>query len=83
MKPDDKAVEPLGTASRSSTTQSMPASRRRMPAVMPQAPPPTITTGTWGVSAGMAAARTTRAGCCAMAGLSGDRAEGADPEAGA
>ena len=75
MKPEDKAVEPPGTASRSSTTQSMPASRRRMPAVMPQAPPPTITAGTWGVWAGMPAARTTRAGCWAMAGLWGESIE--------
>ena len=48
---------------------------------MPQAPPPTITAGTWDVSGGIAAARNTRAGCWAMAGLSGDRAEAAEPAA--
>ena len=60
MKPEDRAVEPVAMASRSSSTQSMPASRKRTAAVKPQAPAPTMTTGTCGVSAGMQSARTMR-----------------------
>jgi hypothetical protein len=56
----DRAVEPVAMVSRSSSTQSMPASRRRTAAVKPQAPAPTMTTGTCGVSAGMLSARTMR-----------------------
>ena len=59
MKPEDSAVEPCGVASRSSSTQSMPASRSAIAAVSPQAPEPTMATGSSGVPGGMAAARTT------------------------
>jgi hypothetical protein len=58
-KPDDKAVDPLGTASRSSKTHSTPAILSRMAVVSPQAPDPTINTGTCAVSSGMVADRTT------------------------
>src|SRR5688572_26980004 len=61
MKPDDSAVLPRGVASRSSSTQSMPRPRRNSAAVSPQAPAPTMATGTCGVLAGICAARTTRA----------------------
>ena len=44
MKPEESAVEPLGDASRSSTTHATPASRKRSAAMSPPAPPPmTIT----------------------------------------
>jgi hypothetical protein len=59
-KPDDKAVDPLGTASRSSKTHSTPAILSRIAVVRPQAPDPTINTGTWGVSSGMVEDRTTQ-----------------------
>ena len=50
MKPDDSAVEPEGWASRSSNTQSTPASRRVRAATRPQAPAPTMATGMYGAS---------------------------------
>ena len=58
-KPDDKAVDPLGTASRYSKTHSTPAILSRMAVVKPQAPEPTINTGTCGTASGMVADRTT------------------------
>ncbi len=48
MKPLDSAVDPLASASRSSSTQSTPASRSISAAVRPQAPAPTMATGVWG-----------------------------------
>ena len=58
MKPELTARSmPCGAASRSSSTQSMPASRSISAAVRPQAPAPTMATGTSGVPAGIAAAR--------------------------
>ena len=46
MSPADSAVDPDGTASRSITTGSMPASLKVSAAISPAAPAPTISTGT-------------------------------------
>ena len=46
MSPADRAVEPEGTASRSTTTASMPSSFAASAAQRPAAPAPTISTGT-------------------------------------
>ena len=46
MSPADSAVEPAGTASRSMTTASMPASFAASAAHSPAAPAPTISSGT-------------------------------------
>ena len=59
MKPEDKAVDPWARASRSSSTQSMPASRSISAAVNPQAPAPTMATGASGVPGAICCARTT------------------------
>ena len=52
MNPEDRAVEPVGRASRSSSTQSTPALRSDSAATRPQAPAPTMATGTCGVPSG-------------------------------
>ena len=44
--PEDRAVEPAGTGSRSMTRTSTPASPAASAATRPQAPAPTIATGT-------------------------------------
>ena len=54
MKPDDSAVDPAGTASRSITTHSTPDRASRMAAVRPQAPPPMMSTGSDSSGAGCA-----------------------------
>src|SRR6478672_581185 len=59
MKPEDNAVEPWARASRSSSTQATPASRRIRAAVSPHAPAPTMATGTSGVPGGICRALTT------------------------
>ena len=53
MKPDDSAVDPAGTASRSITTHSTPDRASRMAAVT-QAPPPMMSTGSDSSGAGCA-----------------------------
>ena len=63
MNPKDSAVEPEGTASRSSTTQSTPASFSISAAMRPQAPAPTTATCTFGASPAIRAATITRAAC--------------------
>jgi CO/xanthine dehydrogenase Mo-binding subunit len=45
IKPADNAVDPRGTASRSSTATSAPAPRAASAAQRPAAPPPTMTRG--------------------------------------
>ena len=46
MKPEESAVEPRGTRSRSSISTSAPASRAASEAVRPHAPAPITSTGT-------------------------------------